>query len=71
MTTEISAAEYLIALNDGATALCESHAQAFEHIMYAAGHQAQIYRIDPDEPPIVCQACHLADLRGPRIILPH
>lgn len=68
---EIPRAEFLIAIMDGATALCAEHAVAFEHTMRAAGHAAEIYQIDPEEDPIACQACHLANLGRPRILLPH
>lgn len=64
-------AQYLIAVLDGATALCEAHARAFQNIMQAAGQDPQIFAMDPDEDPIVCQACHLSDQQRPRIILPH
>ena len=64
-------AEYIIRIMDGATALCAKHAMAFEHTMRAAGHEPEIYEIPDDEEPIACQACHLSNLRTPRILLPH
>ena len=68
---EVPPARYLIKIMDGATALCDKHAMAFEHTMRAAGHEPEIYEIPPDEEPIACQACHLAGLKAPRILLPH
>ena len=68
---ELPRAEFLIRINDGATALCPTHALAFEHTMRAAGFEPEIYEIPQDEDPISCQACHLASLGKPRILLPH
>lgn len=67
----IHTAKYLIAVLDGATALCEAHARAFQNIMLAAGQEPQIWAMDPDDDPRVCQACDLVDQQRPRIILPH
>ena len=64
-------AEYLIRILDGATALCAKHAEAFADTMLAAGHEPDVYEIPEDEEPIACQACHLSNLRTPRILLPH
>lgn len=64
-------AQFLIALDDGATLLCARHAVAFQQVMSAAGSNHDIYELDADEDPVVCQACHLSDLSRPQIILPH
>lgn len=64
-------AEFLIRIQDGATALCARHAVAFQHIMLSAGHHPEIWEVDPDEEPMTCQACHLSNLGRPRILLPH
>ena len=64
-------AQFLIALDDGATLLCARHAVAFQQVMNSAGTSHDIYELDADEDPVACQACHLSDLNAPRIILPH
>lgn len=64
-------AQFLVALDDGGTLLCARHAVAFQQVMNAAGANHDIYELDPDEDPVVCQACHLSELSTPRIILPH
>ena len=35
----------------------------------AAGMPINIYAIDPEEEPIACQACHLAEVKRPKIIV--
>jgi hypothetical protein len=68
---ETEPAQFLIALDDGATLLCARHAVAFQQVMNSAGASHDIYELDADEDPVACQACHLSDLNAPRIILPH
>jgi len=64
-------AVYLIRIESGATVLCETHTQAFEHTMLAANVPFEVYAIDPEEEPCVCQACHLREVTRPEIILSH
>ena len=51
-------AQFLIALDDGATLLCARHAVAFQQVMNSAGASHDIYELDADEDPVACQACH-------------
>jgi hypothetical protein len=37
----------------------------------AALQPVDIYQLPDDEDLIVCQACHLAEMQRPRIVLPH
>jgi hypothetical protein len=37
----------------------------------AANVPFEVYGIDPEEEPCVCQACHLREVSRPQIILPH
>jgi len=65
-------AEYLVDFHNGnATMLCETHMNAMRLACQAAGVEFDIYHIPQDEPPAACQACHLAEMQRPRIILPH
>ena len=62
-------AEYLVKLEDNVTVLCEAHMNAMKLACEAAGVPVDIYQIDPEEEPIVCQACHLVEVKRPKIIL--
>jgi hypothetical protein len=62
-------ATHLIVLEENVTVLCESHAEVMHLTCRAAGVPAEFYRIDPEEEPIVCQACHLAEVKRPKIHL--
>lgn len=62
-------AEYLIRLEENVTVLCAAHTNAMRLACEAAGVPAEIYEIDPAEEPIACQACHLAEVKRPKIIL--
>lgn len=63
-------AEYLVDFHEGnATVLCEAHMNAMRDTCAAAGIHIDIYAIDPEEEPIVCQACHLQEVKRPKIIL--
>jgi hypothetical protein len=62
-------AEYIITLEENVTVLCEAHMQAMRLTCKAVGVPAEIYKIDPEEEPIACQACHLAEVQRPKIIL--
>lgn len=65
-------AEYIVQFSDGnATVLCDTHMTALRMAAAAALQPVDIYQLPEDEPSIVCQACHLADLQRPRIVLPH
>jgi len=64
-------ARYLVDFRNGnATMLCEAHMQAMRLTCQAAGLDIAIYDMPSDE-EAVCQACHLAEMQRPRIILPH
>ena len=66
---EVPNAEYVVVLEENVTVLCEAHMQAMRLACAAAGVPAEFYEIDPAEEPIVCQACHLAEVQRPKIIL--
>lgn len=64
-------AEYLVDFRNGnATMLCAAHMQAMRLTCEAAGLDIAIYNMPEDE-SAQCQACHLAEMQRPRIILPH
>ncbi len=63
-------AEYLVDFQEGnATVLCEAHMNAMRDTCSAAGIHIDIYQIDPGEEPVACQACHLQEIKRPKIIL--
>jgi len=62
-------AEYLIQLEENVTVLCEAHMTAMRLTCEAAGVPADIYKIDPNDEPIACQACHLVEVKRPKIML--
>lgn len=63
-------AEYVVDFSEGnATVLCEAHMQAMKLACDAAGVDIAVYRIPEEEEPIVCQACHLVEVKRPKIIL--
>ena len=51
------------------TVLCEAHMNAMRLACEASGIAVEIYKIDPEEEPIACQACHLAEVKRPKIIV--
>ena len=62
-------AEYVVVLEENVTVLCEAHMQAMRLACEAAEVPAEFYAIDAEEEPIACQACHLAEVQRPKIIL--
>jgi hypothetical protein len=67
-------AEYIISLEENVTVLCEAHMNAMRLACEAAGVPVEIYKIqadleNPDEEPVVCQACHLVEVKRPKIVL--
>jgi len=66
---QVPRAEYLITLEENVTVLCLAHMTAMRLACEAAQVPAEIYAIDPEEEPIACQACHLAEVQRPKIIL--
>ena len=62
-------AQYLIQMEENVTVLCEAHMNAMRLACEAAGMPINIYAIDPEEEPIACQACHLAEVKRPKIIV--
>jgi hypothetical protein len=64
-------AEYLVRLQDGATVLCEAHMNAVRLACEAAQVDLDIFQLPWDDEPIRCQACHLAAVTRPQIILPN
>lgn len=66
---EVPRAEYLIKMDENVTVLCEAHMNAMKLTCEAVGVPAEIYKIDEEEEPIACQACHLAEVKRPKIML--
>ena len=66
---QVPDAEYVVVLEENVTVLCEAHMQAMRLACEAAAVPAEFYAIDPEEEPIACQACHLAEVQRPKIIL--
>jgi len=67
-------AEYIVTLEENVTVLCEAHMNAMKLACEAAGVPVDIFKImpdpeNPDEEPIACQACHLAEVKRPKIML--
>ena len=63
------ATHLVVVADQGATMLCLAHMQAMRLACEAASVPAEFYEIDPEEEPIACQACHLAEVKRPKIIL--
>jgi len=65
----IELAEYLVLLGDGATVLCERHAQALASAFAAAQQPLEMYPIGPEDEEgmatenMSCQACHMAAVK--------
>ena len=67
---EVPNAEYVIDFKEGnATVLCEAHMNAMKLACEAAGVPIDVYLIDPEEEPVACQACHLVEVKRPKIML--
>lgn len=69
---KLDQALYLVTLaEDNATVLCEAHRQAFEIMAQSLNIPFAVYELpdDAEDEPIVCQACHLANLKAPKIIV--
>lgn len=66
---EVPNAEYVVVLEENVTVLCESHMNAMRLACEAASVPVEIYQINPEEEPIACQACHLAEVKRPKIIV--
>jgi len=66
---QVPRAEYLVKLEENVTVLCEAHMNAMKLACEAAGVPADFYQLDPEEEPIACQACHLAEVQRPKIIV--
>lgn len=66
---EVPPAKYIIALEENVTVLCEAHMMAMKLACEAAGVPAEIYEIGTEEEPIACQACHLAEVKRPKIVI--
>lgn len=66
---QVPNAEYLIKLEENVTVLCEAHANAMKLACEAAGVPYELYKIDEEEEPIACQACHLQEVKRPKIML--
>lgn len=63
-------AEYIVDFKEGnATVLCEAHMRAMQAACEAAGVPITVYLIPDDEEPVACQACHLVEVKRPKIIL--
>jgi hypothetical protein len=70
----VPAAEYIIQLEENVTVLCETHMTAMRLACTAAEVPLTVYKIEPDpenpdEEPVACQACHLAEVKRPKIVL--
>ena len=63
------ATHLVVVADQGATMLCLAHMMAMRHTCDAAAIAIEIYEIPPDEEPAVCQACHLAEVHRPKIIV--
>ena len=68
--TGVPRATHIAVVDDqGATLLCEAHMMAMKHTLDSADVPYEIYILPEDEPPVACQACHLAEVNRPKIIL--
>lgn len=66
---EVPHAQFLVKLEENVTVLCEAHMNAMRLACEAANVPVEIYAIDPEEEPIACQACHLAEVQRPKILV--
>jgi hypothetical protein len=67
---EVPQATHIAVVADqGATLLCEGHMMAMKHTLDSADVSYEIYILPEDEEPVACQACHLAEVNRPKIIL--
>ena len=63
-------AEYLVDFGSGnATVLCAAHMSAMRDTCEAAGIDITVYELPDDEDTIACQACHLQEVKRPKILL--
>ena len=63
-------AEYIVDFQDGnATVLCTAHMAAMQLACEAAAVEIAVFELPGDEEPIACQACHLTEVKRPKIIL--
>jgi multimeric flavodoxin WrbA len=49
--------------------LCTAHMTAMRLACEAAAVEISVYELPEDEEPIACQACHLTEVKRPKIIL--
>ena len=60
---DLQLAKYLVAIDNNATVLCGGHTKIFQDIQKALSQGYDMYELDPEDDPIVCQACHLASVK--------
>ena len=67
---QVPRATHLVVVDDqGATLLCESHMMAMRLALTTANVPLEVYDIPGDDEPVACQACHLAEVNRPKIIV--
>ena len=59
MTPDLAAATHLVSAADGATALCEPCAHMFTRLMSLLNADNEVYALQDQDEPIVCQLCYL------------
>lgn len=62
---ELQRAKYLVSIDSNGTVLCGGHAKIFQDIQAALSQGYEMYELDAEDEPIVCQACHLAWIKTP------
>jgi hypothetical protein len=59
MTPDLAAATHLVSAADGATALCEPCAHMFTRLMSLLNADNEVYALQDQDEPIVCQLCYV------------
>ena len=59
MRSDLESATHLVSAGDGATALCEPCARVFTQFMSLLNMDNEVYALQDQDEPIVCQLCYL------------
>jgi len=59
MRSDLEAATHLVSAGNGATALCRPCTQLFTRLMSLLNMDNEVYALQDQDEPIVCQLCYL------------
>lgn len=73
MTEDFEDSLFIVAVDEAATVLCETHTKAYVEIMTSLDKELTVIEMLPeDAAEHYCMACNMqSELTRPRIILPH